>query len=749
VQLFRVFGEVALRGGEAVINGLKKVERTAQGVSERLDNMGQRMADVGDAVSTLTLPFGLAGAAGIKMAADVESGTARIQAALGTTRGEAERLGQIAQQVWKAGWGESLADVDQAIVQVTQNMGRMSPASLETITKSALMLRDVFDADVNESVRAAGVMMKNFGITGEQAMDLITYGFQKGGDFAGDLLDTLTEYSPQFKAMGFSADQMLSILIAGAQAGAFNLDKVGDAIKEMNIRMKDGSDTTREAFEALGLNAKEMEAAFAAGGDSAQKAFAATMAALAGVNDEAKRNQIGVALMGTMYEDLEKEIVASMSEGAKAHIDFAGAADKAKQAIETSPYQRFQALMRELATSLQPVGKVLMDLAERYLPPMANFIANIAQQFAALPPGVQTAIISFAGLVAAIGPVLSIGGRVVQAVGTVITTFGKLGTAIKAVGTAFNALRLVFMTNPFMLIVTAIVVVAALIITHWDQIKSFLASTWEGIKNTASRVWDAITAFFKKWGPTILSVLTGPIGALVIYLVRNWDQVKAKTQAIWNAIKSALSSAWSAIKSTVSSAINGVRNTITNIWNSIKSVTSGAWSSIKSIISKGISSAWSTVKGYAGRFLSAGKALLDSLAKGIKQGISKAISAVKNGMARIRSFLPFSPAKEGPLSDLDKSGESFFPTWAEGVEKGTAGAVRAVSAGMSRVQNALGRPAAGLNVAGAAGLAGMAAPIIITGNNFYIREESDIEKVSRALYLKTRERQRGPGVIRV
>jgi len=121
------------------------------------------------------------------------------------------------------------------------------------------------------------------------------------------------------------------------------------------------------------------------------------------------------------------------------------------------------------------------------------------------------------------------------------------------------------------------------------------------------------------------------------------------------------------------------------VWNGIKSVTSSIWNSVKSVISNGLRSAWSFIKGFAGNFLSAGKGLLDALVRGIKSGISKAISAVKSGMQAIRNYLPFSPAKEGPLSDLDKSGESFFPTFAS--KMSAQSAIDAIRMGMAQLRN--------------------------------------------------------------
>ena len=65
----------------------------------------------------------------------------------------------------------------------------------------------------------------------------------------------------------------------------------------MAIRVVDGSDTTKEGFELIGLNADEMAAKFAAGGDSAKEAFKQTVSALAGLEDPLAQNTAGVDLL--------------------------------------------------------------------------------------------------------------------------------------------------------------------------------------------------------------------------------------------------------------------------------------------------------------------------------------------------------------------------------------------------------------------------------------------------------------------
>ena len=129
-------------------------------------------------------------------------------------------------------------------------------------------------------------------------------GAQKGANQNGDRLDVISEYAPKYAEMGLTADQMMQTFINGAENGVFQIDKVGDAVKEFSIRAIDGSDSTKEAFKALGLNATYMAAEIAEGGPVAENAFREVVAALMKVEDPIKRNTIAVALFGTQYEDL-------------------------------------------------------------------------------------------------------------------------------------------------------------------------------------------------------------------------------------------------------------------------------------------------------------------------------------------------------------------------------------------------------------------------------------------------------------
>ena len=175
--------------------------------------------------------------------------------------------------------GESLDDVARSMSTVYQITGRTG-TGLEQMTRAGILLRDTFGYEVTESMRTAEMMEKQFGVSGAQAFDLIVQGAQAGLDKNGDLLDTINEYSVQFKKLGFDSTDMFNMLINGAQSGTFSVDKLGDTIKEFSIRSIDGSKTTQEGFKAIGLDANKMAIAFGQGGETAKQAFQQTIDAI-------------------------------------------------------------------------------------------------------------------------------------------------------------------------------------------------------------------------------------------------------------------------------------------------------------------------------------------------------------------------------------------------------------------------------------------------------------------------------------
>lgn len=334
----------------------------------------------------------------VKQFADIgiayQSATGQIAAATGATGAELENLQGVMESVYGNNYGENMQEVADAVATVNQQMKGLSGDELQGVTEGAFALRDVFQYDVAESVRAAEALTKNFGVSGQEAMNLIAAGSQNGLNFSGELLDTISEYSVQFAKVGIDADQMFQIMQAGADSGAWNLDKVGDAIKEMSIRVVDGSDTTIAAFKTLNMDADAMAQSFAAGGESAQKAFRDTVAALASMEDPVQQNSVGVKLFGTMWEDLGPEVVsqlASITDEAYA------AGDELAKMSEV----KYDNLGDALKGAGRKIETALMPIANK----MTSFLTDILGKidFEGLTEGIENA---FSGIVNFLGPII-------------------------------------------------------------------------------------------------------------------------------------------------------------------------------------------------------------------------------------------------------------------------------------------------------------------------------------------------------
>ncbi|WP_237672814.1 phage tail tape measure protein, partial [Clostridioides difficile] len=156
-----------------------------------------------------------------------------------------------------------MGDISEVMSLISQKLDGIDASNIQEVTESAIMMRDTFDMDIGESLNGVNSMMRQFGVSAKESYNLIAQGAQEGLNQNDDLGDQLAEYSTYYAQMGFSAEEMFNMMKNGAESGVYQIDYLNDALKEFNIRTKDGSNGTKEAFEALGFNADELTKKFA------------------------------------------------------------------------------------------------------------------------------------------------------------------------------------------------------------------------------------------------------------------------------------------------------------------------------------------------------------------------------------------------------------------------------------------------------------------------------------------------------
>ena len=532
-----------------------------------------------------------------------QTATNQMASATGAAGEELENLRDVMENVYADNFGEDVADVADAVALVDRNMANLDKNGLTNATEGALALRDAFEYDVAESTRAAEAIRKNFGSSAEEAFSLIAAGAQNGLDYSGELIDTINEYSSQFSKLGFTADGMFNLLQSGADSTAWNLDKVGDAIKEFSIRAIDGSDTTVAAFKDLGYNAEEIMATFAAGGEGANEAFFDVINTLLDVDDQVKRDALGVALFGTMWEDLGVEAMEAMAGASQAAYDTEGALEQINQVRYNDLDSALQGIGRQMEVSLLPaadaVYQSLMDNMPEITEAMEEVspvIAEIAEDFADWAGKAYDKaqpFLSFLwehkGTVLAVAAALRVLGPAIGAVTTAMSMYSKAkgfvallqqSGKITQITGAFKAFGSALM-GPLGIII-AVAAAIALLYKNWDTVKAWLVN----FGNTVNQIW---TNFSNMVGNAIAAI--GEKFPLLGAYLQGWwesiqaavENVKAIFQNIIDFISNVFSGNWSAAWQNI---VNIFGNLFGMILNLAKAPINGVISAINWVISK-------------------------------------------------------------------------------------------------------------------------------------------------------------------
>ena len=627
-------------------NSLKEVSeaekiaaKTGKDVSEVLEEMHKKTEDAGDGFTVLkgavaefvgnaltqlvdALKDGISSLVSFSDEADKAMNS--FQASTGATAEEMAGFEDVMKNIYKGNYGESFEDIAAAMIGVKNIAGDIGSDELEKMTKYALILRDTFDFEITESMRAVNSLMDQFGITSDEAFNLIAQGAQNGLNQNDDLLDTINEYAVHFQRAGYSADDMFNMLSNGVEAGTWSVDKLGDAVKEFNIRMSDGS--AKDAVEALGFSWEAVSESWSKGGDEAKDVFNMLFNELDGLEDTTDGYNIGVGLLGTMYEDLGQKAVLALSQ-----TD--GEISKAKDALGeinaikyNSVGEAIQGLGRNLQTGiLMPIGDKLLPIVSELANKFKEWLDDPATQegiktftdsvaqfvdngLAAIKNGVQwflenkdTVISSLAGIAAGFAAF-----KIVGVVTSLITAIKNLGTAITVVKTILAALG--GPAGIFFIIISAIVAFIATnedarakVAEIWQKIKDAIGSAVEGIgkffTETIPNFFSGLIAWIKENWQSILTFLVNPFAGLFKYFYDNNSKFREFVDNAIKYIKELPTKVWTWLVNTINKvtqwrsdmiakAKEAASNFVKNIIDYVSQLSSKVWSELSSVIGK-------------------------------------------------------------------------------------------------------------------------------------------------------------------
>lgn len=233
-----------------------------------------------------------------------------------------------------------------------------------------------------------------------------------------------------------------------------------------------------------------------------------------------------------------------------------------------------------------------------------------------------------------------------------------LGVGLKGVITRmWGAIRNVFSTTLSFLkniVMTGFNAIRSVISRVMNRIDSIIKTIWNGIRSVISRVMNVIKNIITTIWNAIRTAITSVLNAIKSVVTTIWNAIRSVINSVMNRIRSIITTIWNSIKSVITTVSNAIKSTISRIFNSLRGIVSRAFNGVRSAVRNGMSGALRVVTGAVGKFFNAGKNIVSSIADGIKKSIGKVTGAMKNVVKKARDMLPFSPAKEGPLKDLNK-----------------------------------------------------------------------------------------------
>lgn len=544
--------------------------------SAKIQQFQERMTTASAAIGA---GVGAALAVGITNSLNVEAANDKLAAQLGMGPAAAAEVAKVSASVYAGAWGDSVDTVNLAIKGVYQNIGDTSKAEggLEGVTTKALALASTFDQDLTMTTMAVGQLMRTgLAKSAEEAFDIITRGLQSSADKSGDYLETLNEYSTQWRRVGLDGKTATGLLSQGLKAGARDADQVADAIGQFGERALAGGKPVDEAFKSIGLNSKKMATMIGAGGDQAEKALQLTMDKMRGTKDEQVKLNAAAALFGDPGNVLGEALFAldPATAAAAAGMDTAaGATDRLVEKVGGGAAAKLEEFKRKAIGELTEVGGHMVSFAMKHqsvMEPLVYTLLGLAATVLVVK-GAMMVYSAVSAVVAGANAIISASawgviGNWLRMMGTGLMVYLRIaagavasaattaaawtGSALVSIGTwvlaviragAVAAAQFVMMAaravvwaatmaaqwliamGPIGWIILGVIALAALIYTYWDQIKAATAAAWGaiwgGIKWAVDQIWN----FFITW----------MLGGIIW---QHWETIKQGAITAWNAI---------------------------------------------------------------------------------------------------------------------------------------------------------------------------------------------------------------------
>lgn len=758
---------------------------------EKLDKAGQKATEFGKGLTKkVTAPILAVGTASAAVWGEIDDALDSIATGTGATGEELAALQDTFRKVYGTIPG-SAADAATAVAELDTAFGD-NIKNLEEASGLALKFADINGTDVTAAIQGAKKSMEVMGLGADDlagALDIVTVASQNTGVSVDTIFESMRANAPILQEMGISyeeaalmigemeknglkADQVLKGLQRGQTRAAKSGRSLSDVVGDLQAAMESGADETEllamaaEAFgdrsapimlQALEAGAIDLEAfaeTAASAGGSVNKTFEETLDPI----DKAKLALDNLKLVGADLFSAVQEVAAPMleklAEGARKFSEWFNKLDSSTQEMIVK--------IGLIAAAIGP----LFAIGGKLLSGMGSIFKTIG---------------SLGGAVSGFGSVL----------GAVFSPTGLIIAGVIAAG--------VLIVKNWDTIKEKAGQLASWIGEKWDNIKSWTSEKWNNVKDTIGGAWQNIKERSKDGWETVKKGVSDTWDNVKNWTSEKWGNVKDTVSNSWKNIKERSKDGWENVKTGVSGAWDNIKTKTSNTWENIKETVTGRWDAMKDGARSGaekvrdaISSRWDKLKDHTRESRKIVNGIMtgdwDGVSEEARRGAEKVSNAIggaweglkeksRQAFASIKGWisdtwsnitggnknyggaggsLATGPGSGtgaggsfgggyGPMASLLEASRRVLPGL-EWYDKGgifTGPAIIGVGEKRPEAVGALD-DIKGLFLSALKEFTGSAqTPVMVTGNNFTVREEADIDRIADALYRKIDEAKRG------
>lgn len=498
-------------------------------VGRKMEEVGDKMTKVGTGMTKyVTAPIVAVGTAAVAAFNEVDDGLDIIVKKTGATGAALEEMEEAAKNL-ATSIPTDFRTAGEAVGEVNTRFG-LTGQALEDLSAKFVKFAQLNDTSVTASVDQVQAAMAAFGVSADKAgnvLDILNKAAQDTGADVNTLTSDLTSNAAVLQEMGLRINSAAGFLASLNKNG---LD-TGSVLAGMKKALQNATKEGKTMSSAL----REIEQS------------------IIGAKSETKALQIATELFGAKSAPA---MVKAIRSGRLSLADLESKIEDTGNSVDKTfeemldPIDQFKMTLNELKI----VGMELVEAAAPLIKALAeglrNAVSGLRNAWQGLSPQMQQTIIKIAGVAAAAGPLIAVGGKVVSGIGTLLTLGPKLVSAFNVVKGAFAALSGVLAANPIGLVIAAVGALVAAFIYCWNKFegfRNFFINAWEAIKkgvtDAANWIGDAIHNigdWFANLGKNALNWGKDLVTNFIKGIENMWDDAKRAVSDFAGMIKNFL-----------------------------------------------------------------------------------------------------------------------------------------------------------------------------------------------------------------